>query len=853
MPKVMLINVTHSEESRVAILSDGVLEAFEIESLSREHLKGNVYKGIVRRIHPALEAAFVDIGADRDAFLPIDEICFRNLPVSLGTENPPERGNGRRVRIRDILRSGNQILVQITKEAFGNKPPTLTTFYSLPGRYLVLLPGSEDQGISRRIEGEERQRLREHLAALDVPEGFGVIARTAAGFDEDVRELQHDLQYLLRLWENIRRAAEQSPAPALVYREHDIVLRTIRDYLTPDIDEVYVDDEEVFERARAFAREILPGREGIIRLYRGAQPIFSAFNIESQIETIFKRRVPLPSGGSIAIDPTEALTAIDVNSGGSVRGPNPEETAYRTNIEAAREIARQLRLRDIGGLIVIDFIDMREPSHIHEVEQEMRRAMHHDKARHEISRISRFGLMQISRQRLRPAAASASYVSCPMCEGHGAVRTTESAALLALRKIHNRISHGDVQALTARVPNAVAIYLLNQKRSDLATLEQRYQTRILIEPRDDLMPHQLELDIHTRAPALEASTASQVATNGAASAQAGGKKRRRRGGRGRKRRAALAMIEALRSIAVRAGIIPAPDAGEAEQPQPEAAKPVAAPENGFAAGGRRTVENAPGREEPVPRADEHPPAREAGPEQPPATQTGERAEPDAAPVPADATAEPTMEEPAVATGEPATREEGIAAQPPSQPEDAPSEKPARKRRPARTAAGAARKSPSRKAATAKAQPGPEQTAGQATARTGGKTARAGRRRSSAKGSDAGTEASTPAARRTSSAAKSSKGGSSSTSRGRKKKSAAGPPQGEAAPESTQRATPGRRTRKRTAKTPEEPRGAPEGDPSGADEKKSRRRTSRRSTGRKRSSPGDPAAKPDDNNVRETAG
>src|SRR4029453_16440385 len=351
MPKIMLINVTHSEESRVGILNDRVLESFEIESLSREHLKGNIYKGTVHPTPPALEAAFVDIGAERDAFLPLDEICFRNL----ATPPPPRGDNGKhRRRIRDVLNPGEEILVQIAKEQFANKPPTLTTFYSLPGRYLVLLPGSDDTtGISRRIEGEDRQRLRQLVSELHPPEGLGLIVRTAAGLDEESAELSRDLAYLPRLWESGLEAARHKRAPALVYREHDIVLRTIRDFFTPDVDEIHIDNEEVYQRAREFLRDVMPGKEQVLRCYRGEQPIFSAFDVESQIESVFKRRVPLRSGGSIVIDGTEALTAIDVNSGGSVRGPNPEETAFRTNIEAANEIARQLRLRDIGGVLLV--------------------------------------------------------------------------------------------------------------------------------------------------------------------------------------------------------------------------------------------------------------------------------------------------------------------------------------------------------------------------------------------------------------------------------------------------------------------------------------------------------------------
>jgi len=580
MPKTMLINVTHAEESRVGIVADGVLASFEIETFSREHLKGNIYKGVVHRIHPALEAAFVDIGADRDAFLPLDEICFRNLAV------PPvrESGNGgerRRPHIKEILKPGQEVLVQIVKEQFGTKPPTLSTFYSLPGRYLVLLPGSDEAGISRKIEGAERSRIRELIEKLQPPEGFGIIIRTAAGFDEGSGELQRDMTYLLRLWEAIRNTAASKRAPALVYREHDVVLRNIRDYFTPDIDEIYVDNEDVFQRAREFLHEVMPGKEAVLHLYQGDQPIFSRFNVETQIESIYKRRVPLKSGGSIVIDGTEALTAIDVNSGRSIRGSNQEDTAFRTNLEAAVEIARQLRLRDLGGLIVIDFIDMRTSAHIAEVEKTLREAMREDKARHEIGRISQFGLLEISRQRLRPAAAATSYTACPMCEGHGLVRTTESAALVALRKIHNRVAQGDVATLRVSLPPDVAIYLLNQKRDDLAQLERRYATRLQVALNATLMPHQSELEAQPRvegaapappqmrlggvapveptAPAAGNGSApkatpgeTEVAAGTTPAAEgAGGKRRRRRRGRrrGRGRQAAAAIGEAFSVLA----------------------------------------------------------------------------------------------------------------------------------------------------------------------------------------------------------------------------------------------------------------------------------------------------------------
>lgn len=617
MSKVMLINVTHAEESRVGIVDDGQLESFEIESFSREHLKGNIYKGVVRRIHPAIEAAFVDIGADRDAFLPLDEICFRNLPGgrNAGNGNGTEKGEkgekGRR-RIKEVLKSGDEVLVQIIKEQFTNKPPTLSTFYSLPGRYLVLLPGSEDAGISRKIEGEERVRVREMIERLRPPSGCGIIVRTAAGFDENSGELERDLGYLARLWDSIRQNAETKRGPALIYREHDLVLRNIRDYFTPDIDEVFIDNEDVYERAKEFLHNIMPGKEHLLHLYQGDQPIFSRFGLETQIESIYKRRVALKSGGSIVIDGTEALTAIDVNSGGSMRGTSQEETAHKTNLEAAREVARQLRLRDLGGIIVVDFIDMRVQSHINDVERALKEAMRPEKARHDVGRISRLGLLEISRQRLRPAAVASSYTACPMCEGHGSVRTAESAALGTLRKIHHRVSEGDIAQMTVTLPRDVAMYLLNQKRDDLAVLERRYSTRIQIVISDKLMPHQSEIETRTRevvAPVAvvrpgEVASAERLAANDGArgarrlggivsggrpsvAAREGedadaGRRRGRRGGRGRRGEGAEAVRsetqEAARPVAVH---VPEPSAAPPTAPEIvepiEAAEPSVAP------------------------------------------------------------------------------------------------------------------------------------------------------------------------------------------------------------------------------------------------------------------------------------
>jgi len=493
MSKAMLINVTHAEESRVAIVENGVLDTFEIETLNRESIKGNIYNGIVEGINTTLNAAFVRYGNDRPGFLPMDEINFKNVPVLRGKED-----GGHRHHIRDRLERGQKILVQVIKDGFSTKPASLSTYYSLPGRYLVLMPGSDSSGISRKIEdGEQRERLRKIMEELKVPEGFGVIIRTA-GYDVSRTELHRDLKYLLKVWENILKTSAAQGYPSYVYQERDLVLRTIRDYFTQDISEIHIDSKEMYEKALSFFQEVMPAKKRILKLYTEDRPIFTRYNLEEQIESIYKRRVALKSGGEIVIDGTEALTAIDVNSSKSKRESNIEDLATATNMEAAEEIARQLRIRDIGGLIVIDFIDMRASKNIREVERALKDAMKRDKAKYDITRISKLGLLEISRQRLKSEKASGSYVACPTCGGHGLVRTTESAALAVLRKIHARIPRGDLAAAKVSLPPDVAIYLLNNKREDLAGLEHRYKTRISIVPVPTLRPHQSEIELVTR-------------------------------------------------------------------------------------------------------------------------------------------------------------------------------------------------------------------------------------------------------------------------------------------------------------------------------------------------------------------
>ncbi len=486
MSKSMLIDASQEEQSRVAIVEDGILESLEIENLSRT-LKGNIYKGVVQNLATALGAAFVHYGDERAGFLPLDEVNFKVLP-------PRNGDGGRRGRINDHMQSGMEVLVQVVRDAFSTKPPTLSTFYSLPGRYLVLTPKSDGSGISRKIEDSaERDHLKQIVEELCPPEGFGVIVRTA-GMGQTKTELQRDLRYLLKLWESIEQAAKAHRAPSLIYQERDVVLRTIRDHFSPDIEEVLIDSPEVYQKATRFVQAVMPAKEKAFKLYSGDKPLFSKFNLEDQIESIFRREVSLKSGGAIVIDVTEALTSVDVNSARSARESNIEELAFRTNLEAAEEVARQLRLRDLGGLVVIDFIDMYQAKNNRAVEKKMRESMKKDRAKYDIGRISKFGLLEISRQRIKATKASATYLPCARCEGTGVVKTVEAAALIALRRVQARVVKGDLESLRATLPEEAAVYLLNHKRDELVALERRYGTEIAIIPHPTMNPARGEFD-----------------------------------------------------------------------------------------------------------------------------------------------------------------------------------------------------------------------------------------------------------------------------------------------------------------------------------------------------------------------
>ena len=479
--KRMLFNATHPEELRVAIVDGQKLIDLDIEIAGREQRKGNIYKGVITRIEPGLEACFVSYGEERHGFLPFKEIARSYFKEGVDV---------RTARIQDALREGQELIVQVEKEERGNKGAALTTFISLAGRYLVLMPNNpRGGGVSRRVEGEERQELREAMDQLTIPPGMSIIARTA-GIGRNAEELQWDMSYLMQLWTAIDGAAKDNPAPILIYLESSLVIRAIRDYFSPDIGEILIDTDDIADQATAFMSVVMPDNVDRVKRYRDDVPLFSRFQIEHQIETAYSRTVELPSGGSIVIDHTEALVAVDVNSARSTRGADIEETATRTNQEAADEVARQLRLRDLGGLIVIDFIDMEDTKNQRSVENRLRDALHFDRARVQMGKISRFGLMELSRQRLRPALNEGSHITCPRCNGTGVIRDAESSALQVLRLLQEEAMKENTAAVHAQVPVDVATFLLNEKRSDITKIEARLKVNLILIPNRHLeTPH----------------------------------------------------------------------------------------------------------------------------------------------------------------------------------------------------------------------------------------------------------------------------------------------------------------------------------------------------------------------------
>jgi ribonuclease E len=476
--KRMLINATQEEEIRVALVDGQKLYDLDIESPGHEQKKANIYKGKITRVEPSLEAAFVDYGADRHGFLPLKEISREYFPAGYSFDGRPN--------IKEVVKEGQEVIIQIDKEERGQKGAALTTFISLAGSYLVLMPNNPRAGgISRRIEGDERQELKDSLGQLEMPDGMGLIVRTA-GVGKSYEELDYDLKALLKHWSAITEEAQKRPSPFLIHQESNVVFRAIRDYLRRDVGEILIDNPRIFEEAKVYIQQFRPDFAHRVKLYQGEVPLFMHFQIETQIESAFRREVRLPSGGSIVIDSTEALTAIDINSSKATKGGDIEETAFNTNLEAADEIARQLRLRDLGGLIVIDFIDMTPVRHQREVENRLKDAVKHDRARVQIGRISRFGLLEMSRQRLRPSLGESATHVCPRCHGRGTIRSTESSALSILRLIEEESIKDNTSQIHAQVPVSVATYLMNEKRESVRRIETRHGIRVFVIPNEHL-------------------------------------------------------------------------------------------------------------------------------------------------------------------------------------------------------------------------------------------------------------------------------------------------------------------------------------------------------------------------------
>jgi len=490
----MLINAVDSEEFRIAVIKEGEFEGFHIETSSAEQKIGNIYKAIVDGTKNSLQACFINYGTEKNGFLPLSEIHPEYyIEESLGDSPAP---------IDKLVEKGQPMLVQVTKEMPGKKGAHLTTYISLAGRYLVLTPGRVTCGVSKKIESEEeRHRLKGIMGEFKLPEGIGYIVRTAAE-GQNKREISKDLNSLLRMWKGIRERVTDAPAPSLIHKEQDMILRTLRDYFSSDISEILVDDRETYEKVVEYMKIVSPRNSGIVKLHKGDIPILESFGIEEGLDAIYAREVPLKSGGSIVIDVTEALIAIDVNSGrGGAGRSGVEATAYKTNLEAAVEIARQLRLRDIGGLVVIDFIDMRDRDHIKEIEKVVREESKKDRAKIDVAPISKFGLLELSRQRIRPSIESKSYVPCRACRGRGIVKSVESSAVSILRHISTGLSKHEVPAVIGHIPLEVANYLQNKKRKELAKLEERYGTAITMKACPEMPQGEEKLEFVEEAPA----------------------------------------------------------------------------------------------------------------------------------------------------------------------------------------------------------------------------------------------------------------------------------------------------------------------------------------------------------------
>jgi len=603
MSKKMLINALHPEESRVAIVDEnGRLVDLDIEITGSEQMRGNIYKGVVLRVEPGLQAAFIDIGLKKPGFLQMGEL---HPDWWQWRDEIPEEQRKKRPRIQEVLRRGQELLVQVEKDERDMKGAAVTSYISLPGRYMVIMPGSDSTGISRKVEGEgERKKLKELVKGMTIPEGIGYIIRTEA-VGRTLEELQKDLDSLVVRYNEIVEQGKIRKGPALIYQEHAVVIRTIRDYFSADIDEVLVDSKEVCKEAKAFFKETMPSFEKRVKMHQEKRPIFSRYQIEEQIDQIYEKKVPLKSGGSLVIEPTEALVSIDVNSGKSTGERGVEDTAFRTNMEAAEEAARQLRLRDLGGLIVIDFIDMRDSKRIREVEKTLKDNLKADKARVTVGRISQFGMLEMSRQRIKQTLEQGSILDCPHCSGRGKVKGVENMAISFLRKVHAVAAKGNAAEVHGSLPLEVAYYLLNRKKRDLAQIENDYDIEVTIKGKPSFLMNQLELEVNKRekhheghheekpargaaavshtpaaAPVLAEVPAVAAEAPAEAPAEAGEKKKRTRG---RKKKGEADAVPA--EAAVTAVVEPVPEAAELP------AEPVEEPESGELHGTEELHEN----------------------------------------------------------------------------------------------------------------------------------------------------------------------------------------------------------------------------------------------------------------------
>ncbi|MEJ2672068.1 MAG: Rne/Rng family ribonuclease [Deltaproteobacteria bacterium] len=569
-PRKMFVNAADPEVFRVAIVEEGQMEELALESSSREPTKANIYKGVVANIEPSLQAAFINYGGERHGFLPLSEVhpdCYQEKPQSKA-----------KTKIQRVLRKGQELIVQVYKEESATKGAYLSTYISLPGRRLVLLPNQSHLGVSRKIEKEEeRQRLKELAQKLGLPAEMGLIIRTAGETSKN-QDLAKDLKYLLKLWESIKQGARAQPAPCLLHRDLDLITRTVRDYFSPDINSIMVDNKDVYQTLRSFIREMAPRHVRSLKLYKDSLPIFTRYQLEDQIDRIYADRVPLKSGGSIVINPTEALVSIDVNSGRCLSGKELEDTALKTNLEAADEVARQLRLRDLGGLVVIDFIDMKDKKHQKEVEQALKQSLKKDKARVTVGHLSKFGLLELSRQRLRPTAEVSAYIECQACHGRGRVKRVDSLGLSLLRQISSHAVQNHIQEVRVVAPLEVGAFLLNNKRQEILDLEARYDLKIRVTLQADLGPEDIQVDYLKRdtpeakaAPEAKASPEPKAAAEAKPAAEtkakAEGKSRRPSSRRRGSRKAAAAKKAAAEAPETTTAPEATPESQEAPEPQ----------------------------------------------------------------------------------------------------------------------------------------------------------------------------------------------------------------------------------------------------------------------------------------------